>query len=108
VDCTPRGDERAWTDAFYERQYDYLASRLQVLRQATAADVSYLARLPVAAPDRYTFLERRRLTLLHQAVASASLGAAAVLLRAGADPLRQPDDAPQRRNAANSCGSSAL
>jgi hypothetical protein len=34
---------------------------------------------------------RRRLSLLHQAVATGSLGATAVLLRAGADPLTRAD-----------------
>ena len=53
-----------------------------------------------------TAVEQRHM-LLHQAVTSASLGAAAVVLRAGADPMQPPDDAAERHNAVH-IGSSAL
>jgi hypothetical protein len=107
---------RQSTDVFYQRQIDYLSVCSQALRvQAQAAAVAqgnwyWRAHLTWFTPsDSAVDVELRRLTLLHQAVACASLGAAAVLLRAGADPLREPDDAQQRRSLANNnCGSSAL
>jgi hypothetical protein len=74
--------ENTPTCAYNERQHAYISRRMEALDRAAQTATN--------------------ITLLHQAVADGSLGAAAVLLRAGADPLRPADDA------ATGCGSSAL
>jgi len=69
--------------AYNGRQHDYISGRIYALHLAAARTAT-------------------NITLLHQAVADGSLGAATVLLRAGADPLRPTD------NDATGCGTSAL
>jgi hypothetical protein len=94
---------RGWqsTDLFAARLHrGYIAARIAALEAAAVAAQPYPGWVPLFAPPaavpavrpRYvcSAVQRRRLTLLHQAVAAASLGAAAVLLRAGADPLMRP------------------
>ena len=100
-------------DAFYARQHSYISSRMETLLQPVPvgarfrnSDLLLMAPPTMRAAQMDSAVEWRH-TLLHQAVASASLGAAAVLLRAGADPMQPPDGAAEFQNAVN-LGGSAL